>query len=111
LKHANLTYYILRKIDEDNLQALHKCGINSKTINFRYWEQESVYSRTEIYSMSRQETVINFTRRLSQIGPAKRFRIGTVSFVSSKISMKQTIQRMCFAYVYDCNVSHRCFRL
>ena len=27
--------------------------------------------------------------------------IGTVSFVSSKISMKQSIRRMCFACVYD----------
>jgi hypothetical protein len=34
-------------------------------------------------------------------GPAKGFHIGTVSFVSSKISMKQNIQRMCFACVYD----------
>jgi hypothetical protein len=34
-------------------------------------------------------------------GYPKGFKIGIVSFVSSKISMKQSIQRMCFACVYD----------
>jgi hypothetical protein len=35
----------------------------------------------------------------SQKGPRQTFQNGTVSFVSSKISMKQSIQRMCFAFV------------
>jgi hypothetical protein len=39
------------------------------------------------------------TRRLTK--SAKRFKLGTVSFVSSKISMKQSIPRVCFACVYD----------
>jgi hypothetical protein len=34
-------------------------------------------------------------------GPATGFKICTVSFVQSKISMKQSMERMCFAYVYD----------
>jgi hypothetical protein len=34
-------------------------------------------------------------------GPAKGFKIGTASFIWSKISMKQGIQRMCFACVYN----------